>query len=56
MLTFIKAFFKASYWEITIDNVTHVVVLDDGDMPFNYLENNINLPELNFTLTQKEPD
>lgn len=54
--SFIVTFYKSTYWEITIDNVTHNVVLEDGDIPFTYLENNIHLPEIKFTLTQRNPD
>ena len=56
LYSFMKLFYKASYWKIRVDDVDYIVVLDDGDLPENFLENNKHLPEIQLVLIQRDPD
>lgn len=51
-LEFIKAFFEAEAWKI---NDEEVFLLDDGDMPITYLEDNIDLKEITLKFVKKIP-
>jgi hypothetical protein len=56
---FIKDFYIARAWKYSLDNWTTSVEVDlseQGNLPYQYLEDNVNLPEVTFNLIQKYPD
>jgi len=54
--TFIKDFFEAGAWKYSDDNVTYteVVLKESGKLPAEYIEGHLGLPEITFTLVDKE--
>ena len=55
---FIVAFHKADTWKFSEDNWTSEkeVVIDDGDLPVEFIENCKYLPQITYKFTQKYPN
>jgi len=57
--TFMRAFYKAQGWKWSDDNwstETVVDLLESGDIPYEFINNHIDLKEITLTFIEVEPD